>query len=86
VMFGLGPIYAMLLEPRWASPSAPPRIKRRIKRSVWATNLVLVVVVGGLCWLIGWRDFVVVEAPLFWLAAGTGIWLFYVQHQFDHTY
>jgi omega-6 fatty acid desaturase (delta-12 desaturase) len=82
VMFGLGPIYAMLLEPRWAYPSAAPRIKR----SVWATNLALVVVIGGLCWLIGWRDFVLVEAPFLLLAGGTGIWLFYVQHQFDHTY
>jgi omega-6 fatty acid desaturase (delta-12 desaturase) len=82
VMFGLGPIYAMLLEPRWAYPSAAPRIKR----SVWATNLALVLVVGGLCWLLGWRDFVLVEAPLVWLAGGAGIWLFYVQHQFDHTY
>jgi hypothetical protein len=27
-----------------------------------------------------------VEAPLVWLAGGAGIWLFYVQHQFDHTY
>jgi omega-6 fatty acid desaturase (delta-12 desaturase) len=82
VMFGLGPIYAMLLEPRWAHPSAAPRIKR----SVWATNLALVLVVGGLCWLIGWRDFVLVEAPFVPLAGGAGIWLFYVQHQFDHTY
>jgi len=82
VMFGLGPIYAMLLEPRWAVPSGSPRIKR----SVWATNLVLVLVVGGLCWLIGWRDFVLVEAPFVPLAGGAGIWLFYVQHQFDHTY
>ena len=82
VMFGLGPIYAMLLEPRWAYPSAAPRIKR----SVWATNLALVLVIGGLCWLIGWRDFVLVEAPFVWLAGGAGIWLFYVQHQFDHTY
>jgi omega-6 fatty acid desaturase (delta-12 desaturase) len=82
VMLGLGPIYAMLLEPRWACPSAAPRIKR----SVWATNLSLVVVIGGLCWLIGWRAFVAVEAPFVWLAGGAGIWLFYVQHQFDHTY
>jgi omega-6 fatty acid desaturase (delta-12 desaturase) len=82
VMFGLGPIYAMLLEPRWAYPSAEPRIKR----SVWATNLALVLVVGGLCWLIGWRDFMLVEAPFVPLAGGAGIWLFYVQHQFDTTY
>src|SRR4029077_9548890 len=33
-----------------------------------------------------WRAFVLVEAPFLLLAGGTGIWLFYVQHQFDHTY
>jgi omega-6 fatty acid desaturase (delta-12 desaturase) len=82
VMFGLGPIYAMLLEPRWAVPSAAPRIKR----SVWATNLAIALIVGGLCLLIGWRDFLLVEAPFVFLAGGSGIWLFYVQHQFDDTY
>jgi acyl-lipid omega-6 desaturase (Delta-12 desaturase) len=82
IMFGLGPIFAMLLEPRWISRSARPRIKR----SVWGTNLAILLAVGGLCWLIGWRDFVLVEAPLVPLAGGVGIWLFYVQHQFADTY
>jgi omega-6 fatty acid desaturase (delta-12 desaturase) len=82
VMFGLGPIYAMLLEPRWANPSG----KAKIRRTVWATNLALALVVGGLCLLIGWQSFVLVEAPFVFLAGGSGIWLFYVQHQFDHTY
>jgi len=82
VMFGLGPIFAMLLEPRWANPSKTSRIRR----SVWATNLVLVVVIGGLCLLIGWRAFVLVEAPFVFLAGGAGIWLFYVQHQYEHVY
>jgi omega-6 fatty acid desaturase (delta-12 desaturase) len=82
VMFGLGPIYAMLLEPRWAVPKAAPRIRR----SVWMTNLALLLLIGGLCWLLGWRDFVLVEAPFIPLAGGAGIWLFYVQHQFDDAY
>jgi acyl-lipid omega-6 desaturase (Delta-12 desaturase) len=82
VMFGLGPIYAMLIMPRWAARSAGSRIQR----SVWRTNLALVLVVGGLCWLLGWRDFLLVQAPLLVLAGGTGIWLFYVQHQFEETY
>jgi omega-6 fatty acid desaturase (delta-12 desaturase) len=82
VMFGIGPIYAMLLMPRWAPRSA----NSRIQRSVWRTNLALVLVVGGLCWLLGWRDFLLVQAPLVMLAGGTGIWLFYVQHQFEKTY
>jgi omega-6 fatty acid desaturase (delta-12 desaturase) len=82
VMFGLGPIYAMLLEPRWANPSG----KAKIRRTIWATNAVLVLLVGGLCWLIGWQAFLLVEVPFVFLAGGAGIWLFYVQHQFDHTY
>jgi omega-6 fatty acid desaturase (delta-12 desaturase) len=82
VMFGLGPIYGMLLAPRWIRRSD----RRQIQRSVWGTNLALALVIGGLCWLVGWRAFVLVEAPLVALAGGTGIWLFYVQHQFDHTY
>jgi omega-6 fatty acid desaturase (delta-12 desaturase) len=43
-------------------------------------------VIGALCWLIGWRAFILVEAPLAALAGASGIWLFYVQHQFEHTY
>jgi omega-6 fatty acid desaturase (delta-12 desaturase) len=82
IMFGLGPIFAMLLEPRWVNRSARPRIQR----SVWGTNLAIALVVGGLCWLLGWRDFLLVEAPLVPLAGGVGIWLFYVQHQFADTY
>jgi omega-6 fatty acid desaturase (delta-12 desaturase) len=82
VLFGLGPIYSMLVMPRWVPRSARPRIRR----SVWGTDLALALVVGGLCWLLGWRDFVLVEAPLIPLAGGVGIWLFYVQHQFEDTY
>jgi omega-6 fatty acid desaturase (delta-12 desaturase) len=82
VMFGLGPIYAMLLLPRWVGRSASPRIKH----SVWGTDLALALIIGGLCWMIGWRDFLLVEAPLVPLAGGAGIWLFFVQHQFDHAW
>jgi acyl-lipid omega-6 desaturase (Delta-12 desaturase) len=82
VMFGLGPLYAMVLVPRWVSRSAAPRIKR----SVWGTNLALALIIGGLCWLIGWRDFLLIEAPLVPIAGGVGIWLFFVQHNFDYSW
>jgi omega-6 fatty acid desaturase (delta-12 desaturase) len=82
VMFGIGPSYSMLVMPRWIDRSARPRIQR----SVWGTNLAIALVVGGLCWLLGWRDFVLVESPLVLLAGGAGLWLFYVQHQFEHIY
>ena len=82
VMFGFGPIWSMLITPRWVDRSA----RTRIKRSVWGTDLGIVLVVGALCWTLGWREFLLVEAPLALLAGGTGIWLFYVQHQFNGTW
>jgi omega-6 fatty acid desaturase (delta-12 desaturase) len=46
----------------------------------------LVVIVGAVCWLIGWEDFLIVWAPAGLLAGSVGIWLFYVQHQFEDAY
>jgi omega-6 fatty acid desaturase (delta-12 desaturase) len=82
VMFGLGPVYALLVQPRLVSRSARPRIRR----SVMATNVALAVLVGGLCWLVGWREYLLVQMPSALLAGSAGIWLFYVQHQFEDTY
>jgi acyl-lipid omega-6 desaturase (Delta-12 desaturase) len=82
VMFGLGPVYALLVQPRLVSRSARPRIRR----NVIATNIALAALVGGLCWLVGWRDYLLVQLPSALLAGSAGIWLFYVQHQFEDTY
>jgi omega-6 fatty acid desaturase (delta-12 desaturase) len=82
VMFGVGPIFALVVQPRIVPRTARPRIKR----SVRATNLVLVLLVGSLCWLIGWQSYLLIELPTVMLAGATGIWLFYVQHQFDDVY
>jgi acyl-lipid omega-6 desaturase (Delta-12 desaturase) len=82
VMFGLGPIYSLLVQPRLVSRTARPRIRR----SVQATNVVLALVVGTLVWLLGWRDYLLLQMPTVILAGSAGVWLFYVQHQFEDTY
>jgi omega-6 fatty acid desaturase (delta-12 desaturase) len=82
VMFGIGPIVALVVGPRLVSRSARPRLRR----SVIGTNVALAVLVGTLCWLVGWRDYVLVQAPTVLLAGSAGIWLFYVQHQFEDAY
>jgi len=82
IMFGIGPIFALVVQPRLFSRSARPRIKR----SVIGTNVALVALVGGLCWLIGWQSYLLVQLPTIMLAGATGIWLFYVQHQFEDVY
>jgi omega-6 fatty acid desaturase (delta-12 desaturase) len=82
VMFGLGPIVAMIIGPRLVAKGARPRMRR----SVIGTDLALACIVGGLCWLIGWRDYLLVFGPSAMLAGSMGIWLFYVQHQFEDAY
>jgi omega-6 fatty acid desaturase (delta-12 desaturase) len=59
VMFGLGPIVAMVIGPRIVARGA----RRRMRRSVISTNIALVVVVGVLCWLIGWSQYLLVSLP-----------------------
>jgi omega-6 fatty acid desaturase (delta-12 desaturase) len=82
VMFGIGPILAMIVGPRIATRSQRPRLRH----SVLLTDCVLLVIVGGLCWLVGWEKLLVVWAPPAMLAGSVGIWLFYVQHQFEDAY
>jgi omega-6 fatty acid desaturase (delta-12 desaturase) len=82
VMFGVGPLWAFVLEPRVVSWSAP----RRLRRSTLGTDLALVAVAAALCWLLGWSGFLIVQLPALLVTGSVGIWLFYVQHQFEDTY
>jgi omega-6 fatty acid desaturase (delta-12 desaturase) len=82
VMFGIGPLYALMVQPRLVSRAARPRVRR----SVMFTNVGLALLVGSVCWLVGWREFLLVQMPMALLAGSAGVWLFYVQHQFEDTY
>ncbi|MDE3134357.1 MAG: fatty acid desaturase [Acidobacteriota bacterium] len=82
VMFGLGPIFAMIIGPRIPGTDARPRMRR----SVLATDAVLAVAFGLIFWLLGWQFVLEVWMPAALLAGSAGIWLFYVQHQFEDAY
>ncbi len=82
VLFGIGPVVQFVLLQRFAKPGAA----WRERRSVWLTNAALVVVVGSLGAAVGWREFLLVQLPITALASSAGVWLFYVQHQFDAAY
>ena len=82
VMFGLGPLWVVLVGPRIVTPGMHPRLRR----SVLGTDLALAVVLTGLCWLVGWQDVLLVLVPPLLLTGAAGIWLFYVQHQFEDAY
>lgn len=83
VLFGFGPLHFVVmnrLSPRDGSATKSQRI------SVWSTNAAIVVLVALASWWIGWRAVLLVYGPVIYLAAAAGIWLFYVQHQFENTY
>lgn len=82
VLLVLGPLWSLLLEPRFV----PPWARRRFWRKIIATDLVLVAAIGALCALVGWRAVLVVQLPSAMLAGAAGVWLFYVQHQFEGVY
>jgi acyl-lipid omega-6 desaturase (Delta-12 desaturase) len=82
VMFGFGPVFAMIVGPRIVARDARPRMRN----SVLGTDAALVVLVAAVCLLIGWRAFLIVWAPAALMAGSIGIWLFYVQHQFEDAY
>ncbi len=82
VMLGLGPLVALVIGPRFVAQGARPRMRR----SVIGTDIALVLLVVALCWLIGWRAYLLVGVLPAMLAGAIGIWLFYVQHQFEDAY
>jgi omega-6 fatty acid desaturase (delta-12 desaturase) len=63
-----------------------PGTGKRERNSVIWTNLALVGLIGWLIILVGWEAFLLIEVPILLIACSAGVWLFYVQHNFDPTY
>ncbi|WAH41337.1 fatty acid desaturase [Alicyclobacillus fastidiosus] len=82
VMFGLGPIFLLLIRYRLNRKGAG----RRERFNTHMTTTALVGMAGLSCWGFGWERFLIIEGPILYLAGMAGIWLFYVQHQFEDSY
>ncbi|MFC0469626.1 fatty acid desaturase [Halalkalibacter kiskunsagensis] len=82
VMFLVGPLYIFLVDYRFNTKGAS--LKER--RHVWITNIVLVSIILILGLTLGWKAFLLVQLPIFYVATFSGVWLFYVQHQFEDGY
>jgi len=83
VMFGIGPAYLFIFQHRL--PVGLMRAGWLPWLSTMGTNFAAAVIVAALIWLIGVESFLLVHLPIMLLAATMGVWLFYVQHQFEHT-
>ncbi len=84
VLLGLGGFFVFALKHRY--PWDIPRRWKREWASVWKTNAVLVAIVVFLGLTIGLKAALLVHLPVLMLTGVVGVWLFYVQHQFEDTY
>jgi omega-6 fatty acid desaturase (delta-12 desaturase) len=82
VMFGIGPIWSLMIGPRfWTREMRPRQV-----HSVWLTDAALAVLVGAIIWAVGPVAWLEVQMPTAILAGVAGVFLFYVQHQFEDAY
>ena len=85
VMFGLAPAYLFFLQHR-----LPVGLMRAKDWQPWlstiATNLGIAGLIVGLMGLVGVGPFLISYLPVMMIAGSVGVWMFYVQHQFEHTY
>ncbi len=84
VTFGLGPLYLFLFHNRW--PAGFTRSGWLPWISTMSTNVAIVIALALVVGTLGLRALLWTYVPLVLLASAAGVWLFYVQHQFEHTY
>ncbi len=83
VMFGVGPTYLFFLQNRL--PLGPMSKARTYWISAMSTNAAIALALSAIVYFGGWQALFLVFLPSTLIAASVGVWLFYVQHQFETT-
>lgn len=83
IMLGFGPAYVFLWRNRY--PTYPLTAARWAWMSALGTDVGIAIVCGAMMWLVGWQTFLILHIPIVVMAATIGVWMFYVQHQFEGT-
>ena len=82
-MFGVGPAFVFLLVNRLPFGA----MRRKMPWiSTLATNAAVALLYGLLIWGVGLKAFLLIQTPIIIIGASIGVWMFYVQHQFDETH
>ena len=84
VMFGIGPAWLFLFKQRL--PFGMMKSGSLPWISTMATNLAVAILAALMIWAIGIVPFLLVHLPIVLIAGAAGVWLFYVQHQFEETH
>ena len=82
VFLGIGPGYSFLVTPRFPHKDEG----KRERFSVMITNVALVIIISLASLTIGFKTYLMIQVPIMLIAGAVGVWLFYVQHQFEGVY
>jgi omega-6 fatty acid desaturase (delta-12 desaturase) len=82
VLFVIAPLFLFIVKHRFTSPKAT----RRERHSVYWTNLAVLALASGLSLIFGIKAYLVIQLTAMMVAGSAGVWLFYVQHQFEGVY
>ena len=82
VLFGIVPAVLFLVLQRFSSPGA----KSRERNSVVITNLAIAGLILLMSLTLGFQNYLLIQLPIICMAAIAGMWLFYVQHQYEDAY
>jgi omega-6 fatty acid desaturase (delta-12 desaturase) len=86
------PLFLFILVPTslfvvlYRFPTSRAKAMKRVRSSIYWTNLAIALLVGGMVWLVGLKAFLLVHVPIIIITSLAGTWLFFIQHQFEDTY
>ena len=86
IMFFIGPVYYLTIHSRIPSRNTIMKGWSKEKRSLFFNNVGLIAIYVTLGFLIGWKKFLFVQAPIIVFFGIIAIWFFYVQHQHEENY
>lgn len=84
VLFLIAPFLLFVVFQRF--PKARDLRDKKAVLSVLDTNLMLILVACVVAFFTGWKSFLIIQGVIIYVAASAGVWLFYVQHQFEDGY
>jgi len=82
ITFFIGPMYIFQIRHRFSLSTDGPVERQGIK----ITNALIVIAIIGMSALVGFKNFLLIQAPILIFAQSIGCWLFYVQHQYEEVY
>ena len=84
VLLLIGPVFHFVVRQRFTW--GLPKTWKKERASVHLTNLAILGLALLMCWLVGWQKLLLIQGPVILLASSFGVWMFYVQHQYEEAY